>query len=197
VDDTEDPKSVPKERKKTNLNEEESICVDNETEDSNSVPKKRKKTKSYEEEDTSGDDTEGPKSLPKKRKKTKSVEEEDDLSSEEDPNSLPKKRKKIKSNEEEDTPGDSISVPKKRGKTTEVKGQRSKVRNHYKTVKFPMEGAEALTEKISAQKDFYESDDKLYKLHMKGKCLFVCLSVCLSLSLSVSFLLSLSFFIER
>jgi hypothetical protein len=65
------------------------------------------------------------------------------------------------------------------------------------SVKFPMEGAEALTEKISAPKDVYELDDKLYKIHMKGKCLFVCLSVCLSLSLSVSFLLSLSFFIER
>ena len=48
-----------------------------------------------------------------------------------------------------------------------------------------MEGAEALTEKISAQKDIYESDDKLYKLHMKGKCLFIFMSVCPSVNLSV------------
>jgi hypothetical protein len=60
-----------------------------------------------------------------------------------------------------------------------------------------MEGAEALTEKISAQKDVYELDDKLYKLQMKGKCLFVCPSDCsvyhfvVLLSLCVSLCLSL------
>ncbi len=64
------------------------------------------------------------------------------------------------------------------------------------SVKFPMEGADELTEKISAQKDVYESDDKLYKLHMKGKCLsvylYVCLSVCPSVCLSVRLSVCLS-----
>ncbi len=67
------------------------------------------------------------------------------------------------------------------------------------SVKFPMEGAEALTKKISAQKDVYESDDKLYKLHMKGKCLFIFMSVCLSFCLSVNpcVPLSLSFWLKK